>query len=174
MRYQGRVIEWKDERGFGFIMPDGGGPKVFLHISSFSYRTRRPTVGAFVTYELSTDEKGRPRARAVQFVGESKPQSRRLNTAVSALTISLVVMFLGCVAYVRISHPNSTVSASMYKIFFAREALYQNPRFRCESSKSSCARMSSCAEAFFHQEQCGVSVMDGDGDGIPCERQWCH
>jgi cold shock CspA family protein len=174
MRYQGRVIEWKDERGFGFIMPDRGGPKVFLHISSFSYRTRRPTVGAFITYELSTDEKGRPRANAAQFVGESRPKSRRLNTVVSALTISLVVMFLGYVAYVRISHPNSTVSASVYKIFFAREALHQNPGFRCESEKSSCARMSSCAEAFFHQEQCGVSVMDGDGDGIPCEQQLCR
>jgi cold shock CspA family protein len=34
MRYQGRIGEWKDDRGFGFITPNGGGPRVFLHISS--------------------------------------------------------------------------------------------------------------------------------------------
>jgi hypothetical protein len=78
------------------------------------------------------------------------------------------------VAYVRISHPGSTVSASIYKIVFARDALRENAEFSCEPSKSSCARMSSCAEAFFHQERCGVGGMDGDRDGIPCEQQWCN
>jgi hypothetical protein len=84
------------------------------------------------------------------------------------------VIFLCYVAKVRISHPNSTVSASVYKIFIARGALHDNSQFQCEPTKSSCSRMSSCAEAFFHQERCGVSNMDGDRDGIPCEQQWCN
>jgi hypothetical protein len=86
----------------------------------------------------------------------------------------LVLLFVAYVGYVRISNPNSTVEASIYKIFWARTALRTNPEFRCEPSKSSCARMTSCAEAFFHQERCGVSGMDGDRDGIPCEQQWCN
>ncbi|MFN2604453.1 MAG: excalibur calcium-binding domain-containing protein [Gemmatimonadaceae bacterium] len=66
------------------------------------------------------------------------------------------------------------MQASLYKIVWARSALRSNPQFQCEPSKSSCAQMNSCAEAFFHQERCGVAEMDGDRDGIPCERQWCN
>lgn len=175
MRYQGRVSEWQDKRGFGFISPNGGGQKVFLHHSSFSYRTRRPAIGDLVTYELSADDSGRSRANSVQFVGDRKPTPRKQSDAVGFIVVAaLFVAFLGYVAYVRISHPNSTVSASVYKIFVAREALRHNSQFQCEPAKSSCSRMSSCAEAFFHQERCGVSGMDGDRDGIPCEQQWCN
>jgi len=174
MRYQGRVTEWKDDRGFGFITPNGGGPKVFVHISSFSGRTRRPTVGVLVTYEFATDEGGKPRANAVRFVGDSGARPQKANPIIAAVGTLLVVMSVGYVAYVRMSHPGSTVAASVYKIFLAREALQSNPQFQCAPERSSCSRMSSCAEAFFHQERCGVSDMDGDRDGIPCEQQWCN
>ncbi|WP_319423350.1 cold shock domain-containing protein [Pleurocapsa sp. FMAR1] len=30
---KGELITWKDDRGFGFIKPNGGGKKVCLHIS---------------------------------------------------------------------------------------------------------------------------------------------
>ena len=32
-----------------------------------------------------------------------------------------------------------------------------------------CTQMTNCAEAVFHLRQCGVSSLDGDGDGRPCE-----
>jgi len=175
MRCQGRIGEWKDDRGFGFITPNGGGPRVFLHISSFSERGHRPSVGSLVTYELVTDHKGRPRAHSARFVGDSAGnRSARPNFVVAVLGAILIVCFGSYVAYVRLSHPNSTVSASVYKIFSARDALRKHAEFQCEPTKSSCSRMTSCAEAFFHQERCGVSGMDGDRDGIPCEQQWCN
>lgn len=37
-------------------------------------------------------------------------------------------------------------------------------------SKRTCREMSSCAEAKFYLAQCGVSSLDGDGDGTPCEK----
>lgn len=36
-------------------------------------------------------------------------------------------------------------------------------------SKRYCKEMSSCEEAKFYLMQCGLSRLDGDGDGIPCE-----
>ena len=33
-----------------------------------------------------------------------------------------------------------------------------------------CREMRSCEEARFHLEQCGLTRLDGDGDGIPCEK----
>jgi len=70
MRYQGRITTWKDDKGFGFITPNGGGEQVFVHISSFSNRQRRPEGSEIVTYELKVDGKGRAQANSVAFVGE--------------------------------------------------------------------------------------------------------
>jgi cold shock CspA family protein len=74
MRYQGRITTWKDDKGFGFITPNGGGEQVFIHISSFSNRQRRPQGNELVTYELSVDGKGRAQADTVAFVGEKPTQ----------------------------------------------------------------------------------------------------
>lgn len=40
--------------------------------------------------------------------------------------------------------------------------------FAC-GGKRYCREMTSCAEARFYLEQCGLSRLDGDHDGIPCE-----
>ena len=39
--------------------------------------------------------------------------------------------------------------------------------FTC-AGKRFCREMTSCAEARFHLEQCGLRELDGDGDGVPC------
>ena len=72
MRHQGRITTWKDDKGFGFITPNGGGDRVFLHIKTLSNRQRRPTGNELVTYELTVDERQRPRAANVAFVGERR------------------------------------------------------------------------------------------------------
>jgi hypothetical protein len=41
------------------------------------------------------------------------------------------------------------------------------------SGKVYCSEMTSCEEAMFYQHNCPGTKMDGDDDGIPCERQWC-
>ena len=72
MRYQGKITTWKDDQGFGFITPNGGGAPVFFHIKTFSNRQRRPVGNEIVTYELTVDERRRPRAVNVAFVGERR------------------------------------------------------------------------------------------------------
>ena len=67
MRYQGRITNWNDERGFGFVLPDGEGERVFLHINAFERRHRRPAGDERVTYELRYDERNRPQAAAVRY-----------------------------------------------------------------------------------------------------------
>lgn len=56
-----------------------------------------------------------------------------------------------------------------------RMPIYESatPRFQCEAGKTHCSHMSSCAEATFYIQNCPNTQMDGNGDGIPCERQWC-
>ena len=43
-----------------------------------------------------------------------------------------------------------------------------NSSFTC-GSKKYCNQMSSCDEAMFYLNVCGLKRLDGDGDGIPCE-----
>jgi uncharacterized membrane protein YsdA (DUF1294 family)/cold shock CspA family protein len=76
MRYQGRITQWKDDQGYGFITPNGGGESVFLHIKAFRQRRERPTGDEIVTYDLARDAKGRLRAEAVEFVRPGKTKTR--------------------------------------------------------------------------------------------------
>ena len=41
--------------------------------------------------------------------------------------------------------------------------------FEC-GLKSKCSQMKSCKEAYFYLQECGVTKLDRDKDGIPCER----
>ena len=44
--------------------------------------------------------------------------------------------------------------------------------FKCDG-RIHCSQMTSCAEAKFFLRKCPGVKMDGDGNGIPCEKQWC-
>ncbi|GGP64404.1 excalibur calcium-binding domain-containing protein [Shewanella saliphila] len=48
------------------------------------------------------------------------------------------------------------------------------PQFRCETGKTHCSQMRSCAEATFYINNCPGTKMDGDHDGVPCEMQFCN
>lgn len=47
------------------------------------------------------------------------------------------------------------------------------PNFTCDG-RLHCSQMRSCEEATFFMKNCPGTKMDGDHDGIPCERQWCQ
>lgn len=67
MRQQGRLSEWNDARGFGFVQPHGGGERCFVHIRAFAGRDRRPALGDVITYAVQRDGKGRLNASQVRF-----------------------------------------------------------------------------------------------------------
>jgi len=175
MRLQGRIESWNDQRGFGFVVQNATGRKAFVHISALADRSKRPVVGALVTYEEGKDERGRSRAVEVRFVGRTVARDRRPVAALGSILFGVfAVAAIATVAYVRMTHSNSTVAASVHKLVSARDSLRNHPEFQCEPKKTHCSEMSSCAEAYFHLERCGPTEMDGDSDGIPCEQQWCQ
>jgi endonuclease YncB( thermonuclease family) len=52
-----------------------------------------------------------------------------------------------------------------------RQAVSMKPKgkdFTC-GSKQYCKEMTSCAEAKFYLKECGLSSLDGNNDGVPCE-----
>ena len=55
MRYQGKIVEWNDAKAFGFVLPNAGGRKIFVHLNEFSNRGKRPQVGTLITFEIGLD-----------------------------------------------------------------------------------------------------------------------
>ena len=53
-------------------------------------------------------------------------------------------------------------------IVIKKEPTEYNPEFEC-SIKRYCKEMVSCEEAMYYLKHCGLSRLDGDGDGVPCE-----
>lgn len=46
-------------------------------------------------------------------------------------------------------------------------------KFSCDG-RTHCSQMTSCDEAMFFIKNCPNTQMDGNGDGVPCEKQWCR
>jgi uncharacterized membrane protein YsdA (DUF1294 family)/cold shock CspA family protein len=66
MRYVGRISEWNDDRGFGFVTPNGGGDRAFVHVKAFERASSRPVAGMLISYKVIKDSKGRFNASAVR------------------------------------------------------------------------------------------------------------
>ena len=92
MRVKGRIMSWHDDKGFGFTQPIDGSADVFVHIKAFRNLSRRPTNGTIVSYALTTDEQGRPRAVDATLAGDRLPVRRRRET--SRLPVMLAFGFL--------------------------------------------------------------------------------
>jgi uncharacterized membrane protein YsdA (DUF1294 family)/cold shock CspA family protein len=56
-----KIIEWDDQRGFGFLQV--GTKRVFLHHRDFAERHKRPAIGDVVSFTMGHDAKGRPCAQ---------------------------------------------------------------------------------------------------------------
>ncbi|NOI91778.1 DUF1294 domain-containing protein [Vibrio splendidus] len=66
---KGKIIEWNDDKGYGFISSLGGELKVFIHASSVKNSRRRPVLHDNVMFEVKEDSKGRFNARNVVIEG---------------------------------------------------------------------------------------------------------
>lgn len=100
MRYQGKITDWNDEKGFGFVSPNGGGARVFVHIKSFSNRQRRPVGNELVTYELASDSRGRPQGINIAFTGDrpSSPVSTAPGPGLGSLVFAVIFLVFVTVA----------------------------------------------------------------------------
>ncbi|MEO7072419.1 MAG: cold shock domain-containing protein [Rhodanobacter sp.] len=182
MRTHGTLTRWNDDRGFGFIAPALGSDEVFVHVSAFPRDGVRPRVGELISFDLETHE-GKRRAVRVMRPGSQLPAhaSRRASTVrprnglPAAVLALLVVGGVAAFGYIKLSpHLGAGPVAPVAAIAPIQAAPVEHvPAFTCDG-RTRCPQMTSCAEARFFLKQCPGTKMDGDGDGEPCEQQWCH
>jgi uncharacterized membrane protein YsdA (DUF1294 family)/cold shock CspA family protein len=101
VRFAGRISGWNDEKGFGFVEPNGGGERAFVHINEFQRRSRRPVDGDLISYLPVKDARGRLQAREVRHAGQRIAPQRQPSTlprtaiGICALVIVAVATAIG-------------------------------------------------------------------------------
>ena len=87
---RGEIVDWKADRGFGFIRPRSGGPDVFLHIRQVRPPGYEPQVGDKVSFSVTQDDQGRSRAAKATIAGVA-PTAREW---AFALALAVAVGFM--------------------------------------------------------------------------------
>ena len=135
MRYVGRITDWNDEKGFGFVVPNGGGDRAFVHVKAFERVLRRPASGQLISYDLARDGKGRFKAEGIRYVSlrprQEFPNRTRWRRVVGVAF--LVFLLLGWLsARVPRALLLAYVGASLLAVFlYARDkSAAQNNRWR--------------------------------------------
>ncbi len=91
------------------------------------------------------------------------------------------VLIIGIFAYMNGGVSSVTAATSdLTSLNFSEPAsssfskpMVSNQKFRCDG-RTYCSQMTSCAEATYFLRNCPNTKMDGNHDGVPCERQWCN
>ncbi|MGE0387519.1 MAG: cold shock domain-containing protein [Gammaproteobacteria bacterium] len=179
---KGVIATWKQDKGFGFIRPEGGGTDVFVHIRDFGNISRAPRVGDVVSFQPMKGEDGRSRAADVHIDGlpripATKPPVRGIPVTRrrrGRASIGFVpVLLLALVVVGALFNRESKSRIEDLPAVVGEQRVGVQDAFQCEG-KRHCSEMTSCAEATFYLRHCPNTEMDGDGDGTPCESQWCN
>ncbi len=193
-RFNGKLAKWNSERGFGFVVADHGEQELFVHVSAFPRDGRPPVIGEALSFEMELDKEGRKRAVRVRRPGAAEPRAPRHRThdqlrhqprrasersessSFGARFVALLLMAsLGWYGYTRYSQRSEALRATPQSAMSPTQNTtteVSQPAFQCDGRKH-CSQMSSCSEAKLYLKSCPGMEMDGDGDGIPCEQQWC-
>lgn len=179
MRIHGTLTRWNDDRGFGFIEPAGAGTEIFVHISAFPHDHVRPRLGELVSFEIEVRGDGkkhavsvmRPGSRTMPGRARHSPSAASRQNPLSTMITVLALVAIGWFAYTKLAADRSPSPIPVAHVDRTPAAAGESV-FSCDG-RTRCAQMTSCAEATFFIRQCPGTKMDGDGDGTPCESQWC-
>ena len=178
----GKLKRWNDDKGFGFIGSEENKRDIFIHISALKNMSRRPFIGDSIVYQINTDNNGQQRAVNAKIVGVTKAKvhsrhkyikRKKANNGLFKLLTIVLILGMMVVFYEKYMK-NSNIQKRANTSISSDTIQKQNSvSYSCEG-KVYCSEMTSCEEAKYYQNHCFGTKMDGDGDGIPCEKQWCH
>jgi len=93
--------------------------------------------------------------------------------AILRILIVAGLVWFGYTRYEAAAHRAELQSMSPLPVERASVEPRENQRFQCDG-RMHCSEMTSCAEATYFIQHCPGTRMDGDNDGVPCEKQWCQ
>lgn len=196
MLHQGKLKDWNPVTGSGFIQQDKAGPDIRISSSGFRKKPEKLQDGDSIFFQIEVDSQDKPKAVSAYRAGQhfapvpelKKPtlSSLPFQRLLSGLVSLSILAWLGYQSVHLFSAQASTPAVTEFVDTEDQQndtALLEDPvwppiqaqqslQFECEG-KQHCSEMSSCEEAEFYLEQCPNVLIDGDRDGIPCERTHC-
>ncbi len=100
MRLAGRISSWNDDKGYGFVMPSGGGDRAFVHIKAFQPGSRRPVEGDLISYVVTRDARGRSNASEARFAGQRVERVERRKRTSAPLRVPRMLLGGACLVAV--------------------------------------------------------------------------
>ena len=97
MKLQGKIVNWHDKKGFGFVETTAGGKRAFVHIKAFRGRIQRPVNGDLISYELMRESPNGYKAENIEFVFHSKRKGSAHRPKKNSLNFSFFVTFTFCI-----------------------------------------------------------------------------
>ncbi|UCV21623.1 cold shock domain-containing protein [Ferribacterium limneticum] len=179
-RIDGKLKTWNDEKGFGFITPTNGGQDIFVHISKYPRQGGKPVIGEALSFEVALNTDGKKSAVNVQRPGQAKSAKSKPSRGTagseargkgSFFGTLLSVCFVAVLGYMGYLALQPKLKGAQVQAIQSSPATIAG-RFSCDGRRF-CSDMTSCEEATYFLRNCPNTEMDGDGDGIPCESQWC-
>lgn len=176
MRTHGTLIKWNDDRGFGFVSLPQSQEEIFVHISAFPKDGTRPRIGELVSFEVRVAPDGRKRAEAVERPSTRRtaeprraPARGRRRSSIGSLLMGAAILGVGYATY----STHSSRQEAITPLSISSDVERPDQSFTCDG-RTHCSQMKSCEEAKYFLKHCSGVEMDGDGDGEPCEKQWCN
>ena len=188
----GKIKAYNEERGFGFIEVEGEKKDIFFHIKDLPNKQIAPKIGEKIQFNKS-EENGKFRAINIYRLDikveteRHTPQSRaaQQRSAKSNNSVShrpkkqtnwigsicfFAIIALGIGIYQKINQEQKDDSQSVYTAVSQSETQVKQ-NFRCDG-RQHCSEMRSYDEALYFNKNCPDTKMDGNHDGIPCEKQF--
>jgi len=140
MRFQGKLNGWQDDKGFGFVTPNGGGQQAFVHIKEFANRQRRPLGTEIITYAIAYDPMGRAQAEDIQYADERHNPAP--TGAPSVVPLSLAAVFMAALGLAAASGnlpwsvPGAYLAASLttYAAYWSDKSAARKRQWRTRES----------------------------------------
>ena len=139
----------------------------------------RPPRAAIVTPDSAFE-------RTRQFVASSSARlgggplnsdvSPLLSHSVKNVIVLAILIGLGWVAYGKYQEralARAADTGTTQSVPLMPDSASTGASFKCDG-RIYCSQMTSCAEATYFLRHCPGTKMDGDNDGIPCEKQHCR
>jgi cold shock CspA family protein len=182
----------------------GDNQDVFIHISTLKHMARKPIVGDEILFHRENQPDGKVKAVKASIEGvavmsnTTRPASHtgqhhrnnpshqdenyRSSPVLGRVIMLIILLGVGIFGYKQYQKMTATPVLTNENVeqmewtptVSKPSSINLQPQFRCEAGKTHCSQMTSCEEATFYIRNCPGTQMDGNNDGVPCERQFCN